>query len=56
MLTLDVVEVTEVQGQAVANELLKEGWTLLAVVSGQDTRPWYILGKKGTPTRESAES
>lgn len=45
MVILDVSEVVEVQGEVAANEMLKEGWKLIAIVPSESSRPWYILGR-----------
>ena len=42
----EATEVIEVLGQVSANELLKDGWTLLAIVPSAQSTPWYILGKR----------
>jgi hypothetical protein len=42
----EAAQVIEVQGQASANELLREGWMLLAVVPSVQGTPWYIFGKR----------
>lgn len=42
----EVGKIIEVQGEALANEKLREGWNLIAVVAGNDARPWYIFGRK----------
>lgn len=42
----EVGEVIEVQGEASANEKLREGWKLIAIVAGNDARPWYVFGRK----------
>ncbi|MDR6711732.1 hypothetical protein J2W83_001326 [Pseudomonas hunanensis] len=42
----EATQVIEVQGHAAANELLKEGWILLAVVPSAQACPWYVMGKQ----------
>lgn len=41
----EATEIIEVLGHASANELLRDGWVLLAVVPSAQSTPWYILGK-----------
>ncbi|WP_413704968.1 hypothetical protein [Pseudomonas sp. Pseusp16] len=44
----DVAEVTQARTAMAANQLLDKGWTLLAVVAGENG-PDYVLGRaKGT--------
>lgn len=42
----EATEVIEVMGQSSANEMLKEGWTLLAIIPSAQSTPWYILGRR----------
>lgn len=53
----DAVEVVQVTGAGNANDKLKEGWTLLAVVPGANTegKPHvaYVLGKAKAKVEQS---
>lgn len=51
----EAVEVVQVAGASSANNMLAEGWKLLAVTSAgngqnnENTFVWYVLGKPAAP-------
>ena len=51
-------EVCEAQSAAKANELLAQGWTLLAVATSggpNGHNPCYVLGRAGEPVEDDEE-